>query len=190
MTHRGLHWGTLPAPDGLYLQLLYHQVKAVQTINDLNSGWLTINCPGNDSKHTPYLITANNIRKRFLASWTPRIRLHDQISGTIEYYQPSARGMLFHPGWHCSWPLSERIPMRPFLTLADCNKALPASSGHRPVPGEVSAFFFLLTSIAMRTLQDLYHLIPLSEWTPMRAFPTLADICPLRYLPFSSHWPL
>ena len=96
--------------------------------------------------------------------------------------------MLFHPEGHYSLHLSERIPMRPFLTLADCNEALPDSSGHRPVPGEVFAFCFLLTSIAMRTLRDLYHSIPLAERTPMRPFPTLpvADICPLRYLPFSS----
>jgi len=69
-------------------------------------------------------------------------------------------------------------------TLADCNKALPDSSGYRPVPGEVSALFFLLTSIAMRTLRKLYHSIPLGEQTPMRPFPTLADICPLRYCLF------
>jgi len=85
-----------------------------------------------------------------------------------------------------SIPLSKRIPMRPFLTLADSNEALPDSSGHRPVPGEVSAFFFPLTSIAMRMLRDLYHSIPLPERTPMRPFPTLSGICPLRYLPFSS----
>ena len=36
----------------------------------------------------------------------------------------------------------------------------------------------------MRTLRDLYHSIPLGERTLMRPFPTLADICPLRYLPF------
>jgi len=67
---------------------------------------------------------------------------------------------------------------------ADCNETLPDSGGH--LPTEVSAFFILLTSIAMRTLRDLYHSIPLGERTAMRPFPTLADICPLRYLPFSS----
>jgi len=46
----------------------------------------------------PYLITANILGKSFLSSFTPRIRLLDQISGTIEYYQSSERGMLFHRG--------------------------------------------------------------------------------------------
>jgi len=84
-----------------------------------------------------------------------------------------------------SIPLRERIPIRPFLTLADSNEALPDSSGHQPVPGQVSAFFCLLPSIAMRMLQDLYHSIPLAERTLIGPFPTLADICPLRYLPLS-----
>jgi len=94
--------------------------------------------------------------------------------------------MLFHPGCHYSLPLSKRIPMRPFLILADSKEARPDSSGYRPVPGEVSAFFFLLTSIAMGTLQDLYHSIPLAERTPMRPSPTLAAMCALRYLPLLS----
>jgi len=76
--------------------------------------------------------------------------------------------------------------MRPCQTLSDCNVALPDPRRHRRVPGEVSALFFLLTSIVMRTLRDLYHSIPLGEWTPIRPFPTVADICPLRYLPLSS----
>ena len=67
---------------------------------------------------------------------------------------------------------------------AESNETLPDSGGH--LPPEISAFFILLTSIAMRTLRDLYHSIPLGERTAMRPFPTLADICPLRYLPFSS----
>jgi len=65
--------------------------------------------------------------------------------------------------------------MRPFLTLADSNEALPDSSGHQPVPGEVSAFFFLLTSIAMRTLQDLYHSIPHDQRIPTHPVPILSD---------------
>ena len=76
--------------------------------------------------------------------------------------------------------------MRSCQTPRDCNVALPDPRRHRPVPGEVSAFFFLLTSIVMRTLGDLYHSIPLGERTPMRPIPTLADISPLRYLPLSS----
>ena len=35
----------------------------------------------------------------------------------------------------------------------------------------------------MRTLRGLYHSIPVAEQTAVRPFPTLADICPLRYLP-------
>ena len=58
---------------------------------------------------------------------------------------------------------------------ADSNEALPDSSGHRPVSGEVSAFFFLLTSIAMQTLRELYQSILLRERIPMRPFLTLVD---------------
>jgi len=68
---------------------------------------------------------------------------------------------------------------------ADFKEAPPDSSGHLLVPGELSAFVCLLTTIAMRTLRNLYHSIPLDERTPMRPFPTLADICPVRYPPFS-----
>jgi len=65
--------------------------------------------------------------------------------------------------------------MRPWQTLADCNQVLPHSGGHRPVPGEVSAFFFVLTSIAMRTLRDLYHSIPLDRRIPTHPVPTMSD---------------
>jgi len=65
--------------------------------------------------------------------------------------------------------------MRPFLTLADCNEAVPDSSGHQPVPGEVSAFFILLTFIAMRRLRSLYHSIPLDRRIPTHPVPTLSD---------------
>ena len=58
---------------------------------------------------------------------------------------------------------------------ADSNETLPDSGGH--LPAEVSALFTLRTSIAMRTLRNLYHSTPLGERTPMRRFPTLADIC-------------
>jgi len=61
--------------------------------------------------------------------------------------------------------------MRPFLTVADCNEALPDSCGHRPVPSEVSAFFFLVTSIAMRTLRNLYRSIPFDGRIPMHWCP-------------------
>jgi len=59
---------------------------------------------------------------------------------------------------------SEPIPFnspRP----ADSNETLPASGRHWPT--EVSPFFSLLTSIAMRTLRDLYHSIPLGERIPI-----------------------
>jgi len=45
--------------------------------------------------------------------------------------------MVFHPGWHYSWLLSERIPFRPFLTLADCNEARPDSSGLQSGPARL-----------------------------------------------------
>jgi len=65
--------------------------------------------------------------------------------------------------------------MRRCQTLADCNQVLPDSAEHRPVPGEVSALFFLLTSIAMRTLRTLYHSIPLDRRIPTHPVPTLSD---------------
>ena len=65
--------------------------------------------------------------------------------------------------------------MRPFLTLADCNEALPDSSGHLLVPGEVSVFVCLLTTIALRTLGNLHHSIPLSMRIPTHPVPTLSD---------------
>ena len=57
-------------------------------------------------------------------------------------------------------------------------------------PGQVLSNCWLLGATGMRTLRGLYHAIPLGERTPMRPLPTLADICPLRYLPFSCCWPL
>ena len=115
---------SLPLMASTYNWLLYHQVGAVRTKKDLNIGWLIIYCAGNDPKHSPYLSTANNAHDRFQSSCTPRIRLYDRIQGTIEYYQPSERGMLFYPGWHYSLPLSERIAMRPCLTLANIGQCL------------------------------------------------------------------
>jgi len=66
---------------------------------------------------------------------------------------------------------------------ADSNETLPDSARH--LPSEISAFFILLTAIAMRRLRNLYHSIPLGDRTPMKPSPTLPDICPLRYQPFS-----
>jgi len=65
--------------------------------------------------------------------------------------------------------------MRPFLTLAGSNEALPDSSGHRPVPGEVSAFFIQLTFIAMQTLRGLYDSIALDRRIPTHPVPTVSD---------------
>jgi len=62
---------------------------------------------------------------------------------------------------------SIRFPRR-----ADSNEILPDSGGH--LPTEVSAFFILLTSIAMRTLRNLYHSIPLDRRIPS----TLSRRCP------------
>jgi len=56
---------------------------------------------------------------------------------------------------------------------ADSNETLPISGGH--LPAEVSPFFILLTSIAMRTLQSLYHSIPLDRRIPTHPVPTLSD---------------
>jgi len=56
---------------------------------------------------------------------------------------------------------------------ADSNATLPNSGGH--LPTEVSAFVILLTSIAMWTLQELYHSIPLTEGNPTNSVRTLSD---------------
>jgi len=58
---------------------------------------------------------------------------------------------------------------------AGSNKALPDSSGHLLVPGEVSAFVCLLTTIALRTLGNLHHSIPLYMLIPTHPVPTLSD---------------
>jgi len=52
-------------------------------------------------------------------------------------------------------------------------------------PGQVRSNCWLLSATGMRTLQDLYHSIPLAERIPMRPLLTLADIILLRYRPFS-----
>ena len=53
-------------------------------------------------------------------------------------------------------------------------------------PGYVSSNCWLPSASGMGTLRDLYHSIPHGERTPMGPSLTLADICPLRYQPFSS----
>jgi len=55
----------------------------------------------------------------------------------------------------------------------DSNETLTDSGGH--LPAEVSAFFTLLTFIAMWTLQELYHAILLAEGNPTHASQTLSD---------------
>jgi len=56
---------------------------------------------------------------------------------------------------------------------ADFHETLPDSGRH--LPAEVSAFFTLLNSIAMWTLQELHHAIPLAEENPMHSFWTLSN---------------
>ena len=58
-----------------------------------------------------------------------------------------------------SRPISFDSPRR-----ADSNDILPNSGRH--LPTEVSALFILLTSIAMQTLRNLYHSIPLDLRIP------------------------
>jgi len=55
----------------------------------------------------------------------------------------------------------------------DSNETLPHSGRH--LPAEVSAFFTLLTSIAMWTLQYLYHIIPLAEGSPTHSVRPMSD---------------
>jgi len=56
---------------------------------------------------------------------------------------------------------------------ADSNWTLPDSSGH--LPPEISAFYIPLTCIAMQTLRNLYHLIPLARQIPTHTFPMVSD---------------
>jgi len=56
---------------------------------------------------------------------------------------------------------------------ADSNEALPDSGGS--LPAEVSPHFFLLKSIAMCTLRNLYHSIPLTQRIPRHSVLMLSD---------------
>jgi len=58
---------------------------------------------------------------------------------------------------------------------ADSNEALPDFSVLLLVPCEVSAFDCLMTTIAMRTLRNLQHSIPLYLRIPTHPVPTLSD---------------
>jgi len=80
---------------------------------------------------------------------------------------------LFHPadGYShvdASKPIPFDSPRR-----ADSNETLPDSGGN--LPAEVSAFFTLLTSIAMWTLRQLYHSIRLAERSLTDSLGTLSD---------------
>jgi len=55
---------------------------------------------------------------------------------------------------------------------ADSNETLPYCDGH--LPGEVSAFFILLTSVAMWTLRKLCHSISLDRRIPTHPVPMLS----------------
>jgi len=70
----------------------------------------------------------------------------------------------------------------------DSNKTLPDSGGH--LPGEVSAFFSLLTTIAMPTLRNRYHSIPLNRRIPTHPIPMLPDRWLKSYLYLSTPIPL
>jgi len=70
---------------------------------------------------------------------------------------------------------------RPFDSpwQADSNISLPDTGGH--LPTAVSPFFFLRTSIAMRTLRNLYLSIPLTKRNPTHSVRTLSDPLPKFY---------
>jgi len=81
-------------------------------------------------------------------------------------FKLSATGCYRHVD--ASRPIPFDSPRQP-----DCNETLPDSGGH--LLAVVSALFTLLTSIAMWTLRELYHSIPLAEWNPTHSVPTLSD---------------
>jgi len=82
-------------------------------------------------------------------------------------FKLSATGCYRHAD--ASRPIPFDCPRR-----ADYNETLPDSGGHPPA--EVSAFFTPLTPIAMWTLRELYHAIPLAEGNPTHSVPTLSDL--------------
>jgi len=67
---------------------------------------------------------------------------------------------------------SRPIPFDPPRRV-DSNETLPDSARH--LPPEISAFYIPLTGIAMRTLRNLYHLIPLDFRIPTQAVSMLSD---------------
>ena len=67
-----------------------------------------------------------------------------------------------------SRPIPFNFPLR-----VDSHETLPDSCGH--LPAQVSAIFSLLTTIAMWTLRDIYHSIPLAEGNPTHSAWTLSD---------------
>jgi len=56
---------------------------------------------------------------------------------------------------------------------ADSNETLPHPARH--LPPEISAIYILLTCIAMQTLRNLYHSIPLDRQIPTHTVPILSD---------------
>jgi len=67
---------------------------------------------------------------------------------------------------------SRPIPFDP-SRWADSNETIPDTGGH--LPAEVSPFFSLLTSIAMRTVQNLHDSIPLYLQITTHCVPPLSD---------------
>jgi len=84
-----------------------------------------------------------------------------------------------------SIPLDERNPTHSVPKLSD-NWLMGHPFFCTLVPWARTFKLLATRCKGMRTLRDLYNSIPLHERTPMRPFPTLVDICPLRYLPFPS----
>ena len=75
----------------------------------------------------------------------------------VSTFQSCATGCYRHVDTYRPIPFNSPQP-------AGSNETLPDSGRH--LPAEVSAFLTLLTSIAMWTLQELYHSIPLAEGNP------------------------
>jgi len=75
---------------------------------------------------------------------------------------------------------SRPIPVSPSCR-ADSNETLSDPCGH--LPAEVSAFFSLVTSIAMQRLRDPNPSIPLDRRIPMHPDPMVSD-CWLKRYPF------
>ena len=109
--------------------------------------------------------------------------LPTEVSASFSILTSTAMRMLRN--LHHSIPPERWIPTHPVLILSD-HWLKVIHTFILSFSGQVLSHCWLLSARGIQTLRDLYHSITLAGWIPMGPFPTLADICSLRYLSFSS----